>query len=86
MPFAIRIGNRRTKAGKSARKTPQGAKQPRRPARQTAKPIIRLAAIKAIIQKALKEARKQVEAEGDGMDRLIRALRKGKSNPRKKAG
>jgi len=56
----------------------------RRLTRRTTKPRIRLTVIKAIIQAYLQQARKQIETEEDGMDRLIRALRRMKK--RRKAG
>ena len=82
MPPGTRHGKRGpAKSPRSGPKSPQ-AKRKRRP---TAKPKLRLAAIKAMIQSFLKDARKHVEAEEDGMDRLIRALRRPKSKPKKKA-
>lgn len=71
---------------------PAKGKSQRRPARRTpkakpkrpAKPKLRLAVIKEIIRSYLQEARKQLEYEQDGMDRLIRALQRPKPRVKKK--
>lgn len=46
--------------------------------KRQAKPRIALAAIKAIIRKVMEEARQRLAAEDDGLNRLIRALRRPK--------
>ena len=48
------------------------------------KPKIRLTVVKAIIQEYLQQARKQMEAKEDGMERLIRWLRPVKPRTKKK--
>jgi len=65
------------------RHTPH-TKLKRRPTRRTTKPRIRLTVVKAIIQAYLQQARKQIETEEDGMDRLLRALRQPKPRAKKK--
>lgn len=67
---------------------PPAKRKRQRPARsrKTAKPKIRLTVVKAIIQEYLQQARKQMEYEQDGMERLIRWLRPAKPRAKKKAG